>query len=37
MARERSGDLKQRERADPAGRHLDQWGIGLMNVRRKAI
>lgn len=26
MAREGSRDLKQREIADPAGRHLDQWG-----------
>lgn len=25
MARERSGDLWQKEIADPAGRHLDQW------------
>lgn len=27
MARERSRDLEQREIAEPAGRHLDQWGI----------
>lgn len=26
MARERSGDLWQKEIADPAGRHLNQWG-----------
>lgn len=37
MARGRNGDLKERERADPAGRHLNQWGTPLMNVRRKAI
>lgn len=26
MARKRRGDSWQKERADPAGKHLDQWG-----------
>ena len=26
MARGRSGDLRQKETADPEGRHLTQWG-----------